>query len=400
MSRILPNWIDGYLRYMKDTEHPIPYHIWNAISCISGALQRRVYMPWGMQKIYPNMFIILVGPSGVGKGESMKPMISIFKETGLRMAPESITIEDLMRFMAESEFQFETLEGGYETHSSVSVFSKELVVLFGQRDVKKLGIITDWYDSDDTWKNSTKNKGVDDIIGVCLNLLGAAASDWFPQILPPSAIGGGLTSRIIFVVEQRKSQIISRPIYTEEHEKLKRVLTADLQRIAMDTVGPFKFTDKGMAAYEKYYIEQEEEVLKGIWPIRDPTFEGYCNRRALHLRKMSMIFAVARGSEGEVTEEDFAQSMIVLKNAELKMPYLFGGVGKGIHAEVINKIRAYIAQFKQVTRSKILRAFYQDVDAQSIKIIEETLEKMGMITIERSANLEEATYTLREEWDV
>jgi len=80
MSRILPNWIDGYLTYMKDTEPPVTYFLWTAIGTLAGALQRRVYMSWGHNKIFPNMFIFLMGRSGLGKGIAMGPALEMFKK--------------------------------------------------------------------------------------------------------------------------------------------------------------------------------------------------------------------------------------------------------------------------------------------------------------------------------
>ena len=399
MKRVLPNWISSYLEYMNDTEYPVPYHLWNAVSCICGALQRRVNMPWGMQKIYPNMYIVLVGRSGLGKGESMKPAIDMFMETGLPVAAEAITIEELMCYMEDQQNSFMNHEGKQEVHSSVSVFAKELAVLLGQRDIKKISHLTDWYDSANIWKNETKNKGSNEILGVCLNLLGAAAPDWFGSMLPIESMGGGFTSRIIFVVEQKKAKIIARPIYTDKHRKLRDDLITDLSSISTFYRGEYKFSTEAEAFYETYYIAQETDIEAGVFPVPDPTFEGYANRRALHLRKLAMVFATARGEQdGIIQVGDFKQGIQLLSNAEKKMPRLFGGVGKAQLADVVNKIMEYIIKFKKVTRSQVLRAFYKDVDSVTIKIVEDTLSKMKFMTVKPLLSQQDAEYLYNEDW--
>ncbi len=253
MTRILEDWIATYVTYMKDTEFPTSYHIWNAISCVAGTLQRRVYMPWGRQTIYPNMYIFLIGSSGLGKGESMRPAIDIFTRLGgINIAPDSVTIEELIRLMGESDGQYLDEKKVYRTQTAMQVFAKELVVLLGSKDMKKVAILTDLYDSHDVWKNATKSQGSDELTNVCLNILGASASDWFSTMLPLEAMGGGFTSRVIFVVETRKAQIVPRPPFTKEHKKVRDKLVHDLSLIAK-IAGPFEFNDDAFKKYDSYY---------------------------------------------------------------------------------------------------------------------------------------------------
>ncbi len=397
MIKKIPNWIDGYLTYMKETEPPMTYFLWTAIATLAGALQRRIYMPWGHNKIYPNMYVFLIGRSGLGKGIAMGPAIEMFKETGLPVAPDAVTIAELIRVLEASENQFLNQKGFFETHCSLNVYARELAVLLGQKDIKKLAHLTDWYDSHDTWKNSTKTQGKEELLGVCLNILGGAAPEWIPTIMPPEAIGGGFTSRIIFIVEQNKGKIIPTPVYNDKLKRLKDDLTADLSYIATHYSGIFQFDAATKEAYEKYYIKQEEDIKNGIWPVKDKSFEGYANRRALHLRKMSMIIAASRKSEGIITLEDFKAALIILGNAETKMGRLFSGVGKGFYAEVLEMIMSYIIQWGVRTRSQVLRAYHKDVDAQSIEIIENTMVRMKFIKIEYLGL--DAKYTLIENWE-
>ena len=385
---------------MYNTEHPIAYHIWNAISCISGALQRRVYMPWGRQTIYPNMYIVLVGHSGLGKGESMKPAIDIFMETGLATTADAITVAELINFIQKSEDKFiDPLNKMTITYSSVQVFAKELIVLLGQRDMKKIAHLTDWYDSPDVWKNSTKTAGSNHISGMCVNILGATAPDWLPIMLPPEAMGGGFTSRVIFVVEQNKAKSIPQPFLTNEELRLRDMLIHDLQVIAAKNFcGPFEFSKEAQETYNEFYINQEEEIKNDILPIQDKTFTGYINRRALHLRKLSMSFAASRGSEGEVIKEDFQQALAILNNAEGKMPRLFGGAGRATHSAAVHAVMNFMLNRGDVAKAEIMRRFMHDIDGSNIEIIEQTLSQMNFMKVVMD-DKKKIHYILNKNWE-
>lgn len=397
-KRKLDDWIQSYLLFNKETEHPTSYHVWNAIATIGGVLQRRVYMPWGRGRIYPNNFIVLVGPSGLGKGESMKAIVEMFSETELKIAPDAVTVEALAAILENCKADYIDLDGRQVSHSSIQVFAGELAVLLGVKDVKKLSWLTDWYDCKDKWEKETKGSGSDYIKGLCVNILGATAPDWFSSIIPEEALGGGFTSRIIFVVEKDKSKLLPYPVYTKEQEKLFNDLTYDLKCMAL-TFGPYNFDKETKEAYIEYYMDQEKNMKQNIFPVNDPMFRGYCNRRSLHLRKVAMILAVSRNSKRIVNIDDFQKALGVLKSAEAKMPRLFGGVGKSIHGQTINAVMDFLQRYGNSNRSTVLRAFYKDLDEQTILVVEKTLETMGFMSIKLSFDGNNAQYTLNDNFD-
>jgi hypothetical protein len=394
------DWIEAYLKYTYDNEYPRSFHLWNAICCISGAMQRRLCMPWGAEDIiYPNLFVVLVGHSGLGKGRSMKPAISIFKETGLPVSPASITIEQLLVHMAKHNDVFmHRITKKPISHTSMQIFAEELSVLLGQRNIKKLSILTDLFDSHELWENATKTSGEESLPNVCLNMLGASAPDWFPSMIPQEALGGGFTSRIIFVVERAKFQSMPRPVVNDKLAILRQRLVDDLRQIAAKTFnGEVFFSEAGWAAWDKYYINQEDNIKKDKWPVQDPIFRGYCNRRALHVRKLAMVFAVARKNFNWLVEpDDLHRAIRVLRNVERKMPRLFSGVGINTYAQVTNAIREYLHMRGKASRKEILNNFASELDAQSIQIVERTLQERGVMKLSYVAATGEVYYNLIE----
>src|SRR3972149_4557971 len=61
--RKLDNWIDAYLEYTQKQESPEKLHFWVAVSLISAAIKRQVWMDRGYYKLYPNTFVLIVAES-------------------------------------------------------------------------------------------------------------------------------------------------------------------------------------------------------------------------------------------------------------------------------------------------------------------------------------------------
>jgi len=180
-------------------------------------------------------------------------------------------------------------------------------------------------------------------------------------------------------VEEEKRQILSIPKTGRDHEKLRRWLINDLTEISK-IVGEFRFEPKALQAYAYWYEQQEKDAMNGRFPIEDTRFRGYCERRATHVKKISMLISAARGGIREISLQDFDDARYMLARAEPKMPRAFGGLGESPNARAVHDIMQYIAKMKKVTRSHILNNFYTTVGSSSaLDVIEGTLVDMKRI---------------------
>lgn len=397
-GRELSDWISTYLKYTENTEPPISYHTWTAISMIAGALQRRVYLKWGHDTIYPNMYVVLVGPSGrARKGTAMNIGKDILKDIGISLTSESITREALIRDMKDAINQYkDPTDGGIKFHCSLTTISEELSVFLGQNDVKFLADLTDWYDSRDSWTYRTKGSGTDKIHGVCFNLLGATAPDWLQSILPQEAIGGGFTSRIIFVVEESKGKTVVEPKYSDEDRELRKKLKNDLEYIAT-IAGEMSFSPDARQFYIDWYTKHDKSIDDGRPPIDDPRFAGYLDRRATHLRKLGMVFSASRSSSRIIELQDLERADKLLSQAEKKMPKVFGGLGSSPYSVITDKVITLIMEHGEIKRSELMRKLYRDLDPGTLEIIETTMNQMKIVQIIKDPGSGEVTYKKRGE---
>ena len=91
MSRRVTNWVDGFVEYTGKSESPEVYRKWTALSMLGGALQRKCRLNWGLFDLYPNMYVVLVGPSGVGKTGAMSPGKKMLRELDVPISADAAT---------------------------------------------------------------------------------------------------------------------------------------------------------------------------------------------------------------------------------------------------------------------------------------------------------------------
>ncbi len=402
MARLLNDWLEAYLKFAENTEPPLSYHTWVGISVLASALQRKVHMLWGHTKIYPNQYIILVGPSGTArKGDAITLGRPMMEHVNLKIASQRITPEALIKIMSESITSFIDANKDLVYQAPISVIAGELSVFVGQKNLKLLADLTDLYDSHNSWEYETKHgyqtskgqtKTKDVITGVCVNLLAGTAPDWIPTILPQEAIGGGWTSRVIFVVEPGKGQVVANPNLVPPDKKLREKLEKDLEQIHL-IIGEFQFTLDALDCYVAWYEDQEEKLKAGIFPIQDGRFGGYIARRATHVKKLAMCLSAARNNEMEIKLEDFEKARDLLERTEKRMATAFKGMGRSNIAELTDKVLTIIKAKKAVKRSEVLKFLYGDIDLWNLEQVQALLYGMKVIDVVHLNEEREILYT-------
>ena len=379
MPRKLTDWIDSYIKYTYNSEPPELFHTWVAISTIASALERKCVINWGPLRFYPNMYIVLCAPPGKArKGTAMSYGESFLSRIGVKLAAESSSREALVRFIMDSfDATINEETGDIYHHSSVTIYSPELTVLLGYKQQQLMMDLTDWFDCgrgpEGRWTYRTKHQGVDEIIGIWVNLLGATTPDLLRSTLSLDAFGGGLTSRMIFVFEEDKRKSCPAPFLSKEEQRIGEDLYYDLEQIRI-LKGSFKPDSQFIDRWVEWYMSQDQTKI-----FDDPHLAPYCERRPVHIMKLSMILSAARGDSMILTVDDLNRAIGLLERTELKMPKTFSGIGKSPHAEVLSKVMAEIGMAGTITKSALMRKFYQDADDRVMEIIIETLRSMGFI---------------------
>lgn len=398
-KRKLPNWLDAYLQFVDNTESPTSFHTWSALSCIAGALQRRVFFRRGHELVYPNQYIIIVGPSGrTRKGLPLTIARSFMEDLSIAMIGQDNSAESVIRDMKQSIVQFtDKSNGKIYIQCAVTCMCEELAVLTGYQNNTLLAYLTDWYDSRDKWTRRTKHQGIDEIHGMCFNLLASTAPDWLPHILPREAIGGGFTSRCMFVCEEKKKQTIVDADAFPVDKELRAALLYDLEIIHI-LIGEMTRTPEAKQFYEEWYLVEDQKVQDGIYPVPSPLFAGYASRRATHLMKISMALSAAQGNSRIIDLGHITQALDLMEQAEEKMQSVFAGIGTARFTEQTDLLLDYIRARKRVKRSEVLARFHRQIDSWTLEAVEKSLTQMKAIKAVRDVNQNETIYEWREDF--
>jgi hypothetical protein len=389
MGRLLDNWLSSFLDFTDRTEPPQSYLLWCGIATIAAVLERRVYLRWGTITIYPNLYTVLVGPSGMcRKGTAIGIGKELMEKVGINMGSESITKEALYNKLDGVTAPFDDVSKGKPSYqSALTIISPELSVFLGEKDAKFLATLTDLYDCADKWIYETKGRGKNEITGVCLNIIGATAPDWLPMILPMEAVGGGFTSRVIWVCEDKKRQTVVDPRRTETEILLQEKLIHDLGQIKL-LCGEVFLTEEMIKEYTDWYIVEDQKTYRA----NDPML-GYRSRKPTLVKKLSIICSVARSDDLIVTRGDFQKALKIMEYTEDKMNVRFGTSGKSRFAEETLIVHNYLINNRTADRDDLLKAFYLDLDPYTLDRAIESLEHMKEVKTHIGMDGRKTTYT-------
>lgn len=372
-ERRCSDWLETYLQYTSNSEAPYKYRLWCGISVIAAALERKCWFEWD-RRHYPNMYVVLVGHSGIRKGTAVYPAERLLRKVRVHLASETTTREGLIRELRKS-YSTEHVPK-VNPHCSLTIFSEELTVFLGYNNVQLMMDLTQWFDCKDEWTYNTKDETLrDEIKGVWVNLLGATTPRMIRLSMPTDAIGGGLTSRMIFVFEDRPAAPVIFPFKTQEQAGLEMMLEDDLASMHSEIMGQFLFTEEMLTEYALW--------REGLKPkFLGTQFEAYDTRRPIHHLKLSAILSASRGNDKTITKADFLRAQEIFSMTERKMAQTFAGVGESPDAAVIKRLTEVLYQKGEIPFSELLDLFQYDVGSgQRLHQLIHTMRAMKKVNV-------------------
>jgi len=383
MSRQLSDWLEYYMKYTQRTEPPELYHLWSGLTALSSALRRKCYCNWGALRgfVYPNLFVSLVGPPGGRKGTAMKIAKSFVQTLNVPMGADSLgSTQALYKEIMDSEDSYVDPQGLTKKHKSVSIWSEEFQVFLSDRDQMLISSLTDLFDCADNWKYKTLARKNEDLSNCWLTIIGAITPSLLQAKLSQDAVGGGLISRIIFVVGYGPKQRKALQFLTEEEEDISKKLETDLQEIA-NLSGPFILSKEFLKAYVRWYEQEYDDS-----GVSSEKFAGYNHRRPLHLNKVCMLVSASESNGMVITEKHFEKALAILQVTEQEMPNAFYGLGLSSQSDVYAKFLTFIEARDYFDWTELMRNFHLDVENPTqLRGYVEMAEQSGLIKAEASA---------------
>ena len=264
-------------------------------------------------------------------------------------------------------------------HSSLNIISKEFESFLGQKkeNTRMLTALTDLFDCPDTWSSRTRHSGSAIIIRPWLNLLAATTPDSLASSLPASAVGGGLTSRILFIWADKKKRSVAVPEMTEAEVILKGQLEKDLYQISRMT-GDYAMTGDCLKKWIEWYDSFDEDE-SGERICMDKSFSGWYSRKPTYILKVAMLRAAAESNELLLRWSHVEESLKEIIRVEHVMGNAFTAIGKSDISADVDNVLQIIRAHKWITEKKLMSSIWRDVDANKFENVIDTLLKTGKV---------------------
>lgn len=377
--RELDNWIAHYMNFSQNTESPPQYHLWTAISTIASCLQRKCWLEWGHELFYPNFYIALVGPPGGRKGTAMKILKPLVRDVGVSICSDAVGSKQAL-FTEFKDCSAESVlpDGRTIEHKSLNIWSEEFQVFLGEKNFEFLGAITDLFDCPPAWNYKSLKQGNIEVHNCFINIIGAITPSLLQHTLTTTAIGGGLISRIIFVVGYGPSKLVPLGFLSKEEFELKQKLMTDLEQIKYLS-GPFIAEQEFFEVYADWYDNRCYQTK-----FDTTKFEGYPSRRATHLRKLCMVMSANEGNDMIIKPKHFNEALEILEYTEQYMPDAFHCIATSAYGETMIKIINLIKEIKRIEWKDLIRRTQVYVSPYDLKNYIETLITTGLVRKEQS----------------
>lgn len=382
-QRRLGSWIQAFLELTKNRQSPELFRKWAAITCIAGALERKVWVKaFGLQ-LYPNMFTVLTGGPGVGKTVAIREVEFFWRSlTGLYVAPDSVTraslIDDLMA--AKRKILRPNNNPPFIEFHSLQCAAEEFGVFIPQYEGEFINTLNKLYDCGKQFEESRRgNKGERrKFLNPQLTILGGTTPSYLKDSLPEGAWQQGFTSRIVLIHSGETVAVEPWREYAQD-EKLEEDLLHDIRRI-FSAYGQFIWEDRASDAFRNWYMSGRE-------PAPDhPKLEHYLPRRHTHLLKLCMVFSIARSDELLIRLEDYQLALDTLVEAEANMPDVFKAMSLGGDGNIVDETyrfvwQAFAKEKKDISEHRVIYFLIQRVPSYSADKILESMIASQLFSI-------------------
>jgi len=384
------SWLNEVVECTKEMEAPKSFYYWSALAAVSAILKDKVYINrGGAFRLYPNIYVLLYGTSGLRKGHPInlaKKMVIEVDNT--RVISGRSSIQAIIKDLSEAK----TKEGSGGKHRLISdsagfvvasEFSNAII-----KDPTALTILTDLYDrmyNAGEWRNMLKS-GVEDLKNPTITMLGGVNEAQFKDTVSLRDTMGGFIGRTFIILEKNRGTLNSLwkklenpPDASKLAVYLKRLACLEGEVIYSEEVG-------------RYFDSWYREYFKG--EVEDET--GSALRILENVLKVAMLLSLSEDEERSIKKHHIDKAI------ELVEPLVFSAkrtvLGQG-KASLASQTATFLTELLgrpeyKCLRKDMLAKHWRDFDAEDCDRIANTMVENNAVTREMVAN--KVVYTLTE----
>ena len=358
MTRHFPDWIEAFQNYASFGEAPRKMYFWVGVSAIAGALRRKVWIDQHYFKWYPNFYTILVAPPGViAKTTTADIAMDLLREVpGILFGPSVVTWQALVTSFTEACETFECIDKHGEIMqmpmSPITISSGEFGNLLNPQDKEMVDMLVNLWDGK-SFQKKTKHSGDDNVVNPWINLIACTTPAWIAGNFPEYMIGGGFTSRCVFVYGEQKARFVAYPGLSvpKDIDQLKNLLIQDLSQISL-MAGEYQLTKQAIEWGDEWYKKHNTTRQPHL---DDSRFGGYIARKQTHIHKLAMVLAAARSDKLIITQEILETAATMVTDLEIEMAKVFQKIGQSEITATAQRLLDFIQRKGRVDYAEAYR---------------------------------------------
>lgn len=333
-------------------------YFWVGVSTLAGALRRRVWIDQAYFQWYPNLYIVLVAPPGiVSKSTTADVGMQLLRAVpGIRFGPSVVTWQSLVKSFADAQEGFILDNDPTMTShpmSPLTISSSEFGNLLNPKDKDMVDMLVNLWDGK-SFTKATKMSGVDEVINPWINVLACTTPEWIAGSFPEYMVGGGFTSRCLFVYAEKKEKYVPYPglqvpanIVDQQAD-----LIHDLEWVATKIAGEYRLTPEAIEWGSDWYHRHYQSEAKKMDAIR---FGGYIARKQTMAHKVAMVLAASQRDDLWIQLEDLKMAVAAITDLEPDMHRVFEKIGMKEDAVQLDRLVEFVDKRGRLPYSEVYR---------------------------------------------
>lgn len=371
------NLIKLFRYHIGDSEVPQEYFLWAGISMVAAAVGDRVWLEkFKGKKLVPNLYITLIGPSAIGKGEAIDAAVRFVKDNArVNVYAGEATAEYLLKRMGQSR---RTDDGKLVlSNAKMYLVTPELSMSMpkGEQADRLIKHLTEMYTGRDyPFRKGTVTGGTEVLLkDYCINWLAGSTLQWLSESVPETSISGGFFGRMVAVVANYDlDKRICRPAVPHDYDA---VVDEIMQRVEIlsHVEGELRMTAEAREVEDKWYNDRptpNEESLIPAW-----------KREHDLMLKIAMVLALAEDGEPMVRRQHVHGAQQLSKVTQQAMPALVAYARRRPDTMLMQVAIEHLRRVKQVPHTSFLKWLTQQGgDSDKCRTIIGTLIESRQLT--------------------
>lgn len=381
------SWLDDLLDHTAEVESPRSWVLWAALASIAAIKHRDVWLDKQAYKLYPNLYVMLMGKSGLRKSFPIYCARTFVAGVGnTRVIDGQVSIQGMIKDLSLTA----------SSNNGKPMITTARCILLGTEfsdliidDPSAIKTLTNLYDNPFEWKRMLRNSDPEVLKEPSITLLGASNEELFRDYIPEYAYKGGFVGRLLIVEETKKrvKNSLTKPFKV----KLDIPSFIPYLRTIECLKGPFTWPEDCRELFDSWYQKFDTEERE------DPT--GMIDRIHDGILKVAMCCSLARAPDLVLSVQDLTYAFTLcekmIKNA---VKIALGEKGAEI-GELKGKVLKYLIldEKHSASRTKIMSKFYGQMQIEQLDTIVGDLAEGKVLDLKYDPK-EGMVYRLTDEW--